>query len=146
MPDALWSFRGKPTVFGSTVCDGLGNCEFRGVEQYDVDTDMWINIGEMIQTRTFHEVVEVPVSFCEFSSNSVFETDTAAMVIGGIYDVDIVDLNPDDPQGEMQVLSSVEIYGCPGMEDTMPVENFPYPVYMTGKHFLTFTKAFYSAF
>ncbi len=136
IPDAMWTFRKKPTIFGNTVCDGLGNCEFTGVEQYDVTTNKWIHIGKMIQTRTFHEVVEVPVSFCDFSSNSVFETDTAAMIIGGIYNIDSAD-NPDNLQ-EMEVLSSVEIYGCPGLEDTMVVEDLPYPTYMTGAESINF--------
>ena len=88
----------------------------------------------MIQTRTFHDVVEVPVSFCEFSSNSIYERDTAAMVIGGIYDVEIIDPGTDEATAQYKVLDSVELFGCPNTEGSMLMpEPFPMPIYLTGE-------------
>ncbi len=131
-PDAVWSFRGKPTVFGSTVCDGEGNCKYTGVEQYDVDMDKWIHLGELTQTRTFHDVVEVPVSFCEYNDNPLYQTNTAVMIIGGATEVDVLSADPDDPVFDGTPLDSVEIFGCPGVDGTIEVDPFPYPVYLHG--------------
>ncbi len=54
-PNALFTFRGAPTFFGGTVCDEDGYCEYREVQQYDSDQDLWITIGSMMESRSLHE-------------------------------------------------------------------------------------------
>ncbi len=122
-PDAVWKFRGKPTVFGSTVCEGDGTCIYTGIEQYDLDTNTWVHLGRMTQTRVFHDVIEVPVSFCDFEENPLLPTSSAAMIVGGV--VADGSNNPD-------IFSSVELFGCPGQEDTIAGPEFPFPIYFTG--------------
>ena len=63
--NALWTFRGKPTIFGHPVCDDVGRCEFKEVWQYDPDMDIWEPIGEMLHSRTYTTVIEVPAEWCE---------------------------------------------------------------------------------
>ncbi len=64
---ALWSFRGRPTVFGSPRCNGSGSSSCSSVEvaQYSPEADRWEAVGRMRRPRTYHEVVEVPGFFCE---------------------------------------------------------------------------------
>ena len=60
----MWSFQGKPTFFGFPKCDNLGECLPQDVMQYQPDTDTWLNLGPMMEARTMHEVVEVPLEYC----------------------------------------------------------------------------------
>ena len=61
---AMFSFRGKPTVFGYTNCDNEGNCVNDRVLQYDPMMDEWKFIGSIKEERNDVEVVEVPRSWC----------------------------------------------------------------------------------
>ncbi len=63
-PDALFGYRGQPTIFGNPTCNSEDECEGLDVIQYDSDENAWYNIGEMTQQRRFHTVFEVPSSFC----------------------------------------------------------------------------------
>ena len=64
VPNAMWSFRGLPTIFGMSACDGGSVCDNRDVIQYDPQTNAWVNLGAMVHSRTNHDVVEVPASYC----------------------------------------------------------------------------------
>ncbi len=56
LTDALYSFRGSPTFFGSPVCDENGECEYREVLWYDSDRDIYYSLGNMNEQRFNHEV------------------------------------------------------------------------------------------
>lgn len=61
----LWSYQGKPTVFGpfSNCQDG---CVYSNdVIQFDPQTKVWNHIGNFNQGRSFHAMVEVSSSFCD---------------------------------------------------------------------------------
>jgi len=58
----LISFQGKPTIFGTPLCDD-GNCPF-SVMQYDESVGDWVEIGLLQEERVFSLVIEVPSSFC----------------------------------------------------------------------------------
>ncbi len=66
LADALYSFRGSPTIFGSPVCDEKGECEYREVLWYDRDDDIYVSLGNMREQRFNHEV-----SVCSFKSLSL---------------------------------------------------------------------------
>ncbi len=119
-PNALFKFQGKPTIFGSAVCEGDGTCEYIGVEQYDLDTNSWVSMGRMVQTREYHDVIEVPVSFCDFDKRPLL-SNSAAMIVGGIGEGSYPETH-----------SSVELFGCPGEENTILGPEFPYPLSYTG--------------
>ncbi len=136
-PDALFRFRGKPTQFGSPMCDGSGTCQYREVLQYNEITDTWDLLGTLQETRMLHEVIEVPVEFCDQYVGSTQtaeepititdeqeEIETVAMIIGGLWDI--------DSEGLVGVaLPEVELFGCPGSEDTSVIlQDFPLPVYL----------------
>jgi len=62
--NALFSFRGKPTVFGT--CEDCNNAdEPTQILQFQLETLEWWYIGDMLEARDRHEVVEVPLSFCD---------------------------------------------------------------------------------
>ncbi len=73
-PNNLWSFQGKPTVFGAPVCDGLGDCYYSQVIQYQAEIDEWTLLGDMHVPRRSQEVVEVPKSFCDFGFPTTTQT------------------------------------------------------------------------
>jgi len=65
---SLFSFGGKPTLFGSAQCNGNAErrrCPLTKVIQFDPTENEWKTLGQMLQQRTLHEVIEVPISFCE---------------------------------------------------------------------------------
>ena len=65
-PNSLWTWRGVPTLFGSSRCDETGEyCKDDLVIQYDPELDDWVPHGEMLEPRQFHEVIEVPAEFCD---------------------------------------------------------------------------------
>ena len=129
-PNAIWKFRGKPTVFGNTVCDGQANCDYTGVVQYDVDTDRWYDLGTLQRSRKYHHMVEVPVSFCEFNDDPLIKEDSAVMIIGGVFPYG----NPDASLLLNTPLSSVELFGCPNSEGlSIQVDDFPEAGYLFGK-------------
>jgi len=49
--DAFFSFRGRPTMFGTPTCDDNGQCEWREVIQYNTITNEWDLIGHMADSR-----------------------------------------------------------------------------------------------
>lgn len=65
VPNAMWSFRGLPTIFGSPVCNDVGACTNSVVRQYSPSSDEWVNLGLMSEARLYHTVVEVPRQFCQ---------------------------------------------------------------------------------
>ena len=67
LPNNMFTFRGKPTVFGFTRCDEEGNCEDDRVLQYDPKADEWRFIGNILGERRDVEVVEVPRSWCNMA-------------------------------------------------------------------------------
>ncbi len=64
-PNSAFGFRGSLAIFGSPVCDSQGECRHTEVLQYDSSTDAWVSLGNMIMDRRFHDVVEVPVEWCD---------------------------------------------------------------------------------
>ena len=65
MTNAMWTFRGRPTIFGHPVCDNDGMCENKEVWQYNPDKDMWEHLGDMLHSRTYTTVIEVPGEWCD---------------------------------------------------------------------------------
>ena len=118
----LFSFRGLPTMIGAKNCDNTTACDMDLVIQYDPDWDMWMPIGELLNGRFAHEVIEVPGYFCDSfttlttpsnpatptGSTSTpmppMEPDSAAIIFGGVY------------QGDGVALNSFEVFGCPEMD------------------------------
>ena len=64
-PNALFLHQGKPTIFGNTKCSAEGDCENKQIIQYDTDNDEWVEIGEMLQSRSYHTAIPVPRSMCD---------------------------------------------------------------------------------
>ncbi len=132
--NALFSYQGRPTMFGSPMCDGQGNCEYKEVLQYNEVTDNWDSLGSMAEGRQLHEVVEVPQSFCdEFTKveltedfptlthgvEQTEEIETVAMVVGGFFDG--------------QVAPQVELFGCPDSPvESKILQEYPENVYLSG--------------
>ncbi len=134
--NAMFSFNDKPTVFGNSVCDVNGVCEYTQVNQYEPNSDSWINMGKMNVGRRFHSVVEVPAEFCDYfegSETSTTKPDTkppfvepllnsAALLIGG------------SSETEGEIIKSVEIFGCddfsPGQ--SVLIEDYPMATYLSG--------------
>ncbi len=110
-------------MFGSTVCEGDGTCIYTGIEQYDLNTNTWVHLGRMTQTRVFHDVIEVPSSFCDFEENPLIPESSAAMIIGG---------TSVDGSSSPEIYSSVELFGCPGEEGPIESPESPYLLYITG--------------
>ena len=52
-PNAIHTFRGKPTVFGNAICDDTAYCTYSEIDQYNPDTDTWDTIGRMEVTVAF---------------------------------------------------------------------------------------------
>lgn len=49
--NAMWSFRGRPTIFGGSVCQPDGSCKNTRIMQYVPENDDWIELGHMITSR-----------------------------------------------------------------------------------------------
>jgi len=66
--NALFTFQGKPTIFGTNTCEQCDDDQRPHTEvlQYQPDDDTWVIIGNMLESRELHEVVQVPSSFCSF--------------------------------------------------------------------------------
>ena len=67
-PSAMWSFRGRPTIFGQPDCNDQGTCLKRAVIQYDPENDEWVALENLEFARQYHQVVEMPQSFCQLGS------------------------------------------------------------------------------
>ncbi len=135
--DALYNFRGKPTTFGAPTCDSDIACEYTEINQYHSNTNQWVKIGNLRQSRGFHEVIEIPLEFCQSNVNATTTTtvmpavsttatpqaDTAAMIIGGVT----------NREGGGDVTDSVELFGCPKINHDFLVDmkDFPVGVYLT---------------
>ncbi len=64
-PNALWSWRARPTYFGFPECDNEGECQNTRVLQYEWESDEWTELAPLQLVRgSGHMVVEVPASFC----------------------------------------------------------------------------------
>ncbi len=63
--NAMYSFRGSPTIFGFPNCNAEGFCPSDGVLQYDQDNDRWELLGSIDVQRRMHTVVEVPGEWCD---------------------------------------------------------------------------------
>ncbi len=80
--DALYSFRGSPTFFGSPVCDENGECEYREVLWYDLNRDIFVSLGNMIQQRFNHEVIlhlHVVYTYVAYTLYMILYTHTKVM-------------------------------------------------------------------
>ncbi len=130
-------------MFGSPLCDGEGICEYKEVLQYNENTDTWNSLGEMVEGRQLHYVIEVPNSFCdEYTSQqqqhktnyvsdhdaeTKADTDTVAMIVGGFWDIDIGNGN------QLQVIPEVELFGCSDSPDSSKIlQDYPENVYLSG--------------
>ncbi len=104
------------TVFVSL---SQGECLNTAVTSYDPSTDTWSSfpVPLLDEKRSSHLVVVVPGEVCDaFSDFKHTYEGTAAVVIGGFSGDN---LDPDD------VLSSVEIFGCPEEESVPPLAELP---------------------
>ena len=85
-PNNMFTFRGLPTIFGSPTCNDNGYCANDRVIQYDPVTDKWNYLEDMGTARLYHEVIEVPKSFCyEYTpppTEATTETTTEATTTG----------------------------------------------------------------
>ncbi len=137
--DALFSFRGRPTVFGHPVCDGAGDCEYKEILQFNELSSSWDTLGMMLDNRQLHEVIEVPAEICEgifppeqstvppppTTEPAPAEIETVAMIIGGFW-------NYDNEGITGNALSEVELFGCPGNEDSSVIlQDYPEAVYFS---------------
>ena len=122
--NVMWQFRGKPTIFGNRICDGQGqDCRRSGVSQYNPEDDAWHSLGDMLMDRRYQEVIEVPRSVCNrMRPNLVIPRKTAALVIGGYWD--------------NQVLDSVELFGCEYSEESVTLNNYPERSFLTTGTFM----------
>ncbi len=143
--DAIYNFRGKTTIFGAPSCDSDINCKYDEIIQYDPDDDRWVKLGNMLEPRLLHAVIEVPVEFCDSIATSTTSSaptteqststrptqststpppetfDTVAMVIGGV----------SNPVGG-GILSDVELFGCPDLGNNLiTVDDFPTGIFLT---------------
>jgi len=127
VPNALYSFRGRATMFGNTECDNEGNCEYTEIVSYDGESDTWISMGNMLKPRTLHEVIEVPKEFCDLPP--VQEERKVAMILGGVGGFN------DD--GTRILLDTVELFGCPGNpEGSYFIDSYPVQVYYPGANYI----------
>ncbi len=120
----MFSFRGNPTIFGSPACDTEGECLHKDVLQYNSARDEWNVIGELLHHRGLSTYAEVPAAYCDVTRFEEPDTRSAALIIGGIQDVNV-------PSGEANILSSVELFGCPNSR-SIPMGDFPVGIYLTG--------------
>ena len=137
--NAMFTFRGKPTIFGNARCGVNGQCPYTGVTQYDSQRDLWVDLGDMVIERQMHEVIEVPRAFCDYFAplptlppNPIPPMPTppptdanAALVVAGYWpDHDV------DP-----FLKTAELFGCPG-RGSIPVADFPLGSYQHAGAFI----------
>ncbi len=136
--DALYNFRGKPTTFGAPTCDSDIICKYTEINQYHSNVNQWVKIGNLQQSRGFHEVVEIPPEFCQtiadptttttvmqHTSTTAFpEYETAALIIGGV-------INREEGG---DITDSVELFGCPNVnyDGLIDIKKFPVGVMLTG--------------
>ncbi len=147
-PNSAFGFQGKLTIFGNPVCNAMGACEYTEVIQHDPILDAWITLGHMTIDRRYHDVVEVPVEFCDVLGDIQPTTETptttadpattdeplpgeesnnVAMIIGGVW----------EGASGGNLLPSVELFGCPGYEDVaLPIDDFPVAIYLSGGEYL----------
>ncbi len=142
VPNAMWSFRGRPTIFGNPVCDIEQNCLYNRVIQYVPESDEWIQLGTMTRSRTFHVIVEVPISYCDQFAPSDYVPQTtpapvgtpapvarttAAVIIGGFSDT----LDP------ANINNVVEIDGCEGNNyESFAISNYPTRPYLLSADYI----------
>jgi len=62
---ALFTYQGKPTIFGVTESCG-GNPQETAVLQYNDQVNDWATIGYMANSRRFQEVIAIPPSVCSY--------------------------------------------------------------------------------
>ncbi len=120
-PNSLANFRGKATLFGTQSCDENEQCDYNAVYQYEDSSDQWRYLGQTVHSRTLHEIIEVPKSFCDVVTNPPPSTETAAMIIGGVGAL--------EPGSRRDILQSVELFGCPG-RDSFLIDNYPKSLYL----------------
>lgn len=65
VPNALWELGGRPAVVGGPACDDGGRCASVDVTGYSPGRDAWEGLGVLAVPRAYHEVVEVPLTFCD---------------------------------------------------------------------------------
>ena len=119
-PNNLFTFGGRPTIFGNPDCNDIGVCGNNRIYTYYWDTDEWIFEASMERSRYSHEVIQVPKSFCDVGEPQ--DLDTAALIVGGYID---------DMEGG-PTHAKAEIFGCPGAEDrSIRLPDFPKEVYLT---------------
>ncbi len=97
-PNEMWSFRGRPTIFGFPICNNEGVCFQQGILQYDPQSDSWEEIGTLREPRAFQEVIEVPIDFCNDPPRK-----TAVVILGG---------GSEDQSAGSGFTASAEIFGC----------------------------------
>lgn len=147
-PNSAFGYQGKLTIFGNPVCNSTGECRYTEVVQHNPGEDTWLTLGHMTTDRRYHEVVEVPVEFCDVLGTIMTTTEAptttedpaitdeplpgedssnVAMIIGGIWE---------EASGG-STLPSVELFGCPGYQNVaLPVEDYPTAIYLTAGQYM----------
>ncbi len=116
----MFSYGGRPTVFGAPTCNGVNLCIFDSVIQYVWEDDEWVLLTEFLEyPRRYQEMVEVPIEFCNLipesqststpepvttSTTMSTEQGNAAIIVGGWTDPTV---NPEIPY------AVIEVFGCP---------------------------------
>ena len=158
----LWSYQGRPTIFGQPVCDINGNCPAKSVVQYVPESDEWINLGDFRISRALETVVEVPAEFCDpfFPPPWATTTTTSAPTTTSDSGTDLTTTDSGNTATDLttptlgdrpnvaliiggvgddtfDIYNTVELFGCPGStEDSIEVANFPRDVYFTASTFV----------
>ena len=84
VPNALFRFRDRPTIFGNPWCDNEGQCTNTEVIQYNPEINDWVSLGHMTEPRTYHEVIEVPGEFCDNYMEYVPPDNSAVNLSGAV--------------------------------------------------------------
>ena len=121
-PNHMWTYRGRPTIFGNPNCNDNGFCATNRVVQYVGETDEWIFLSNMDRARTGHEVVEVPREFCDFGPPG-----TAALIVGGYQ----------NGQEGGPSHAKAELFGCPDTDgQSIQLPDFPKDIYLAGGNYV----------
>jgi len=125
---------------------GRKNCSPKfNVDQYN-NTTITCFFLNIYNCRFKHEVIEVPVEFCDVLEGATDEptrtettpettdtpipgeeSDNVAMIIGGTFDDDIH--NP--------TVLAIELFGCPGYKGrSMPIVDLPIPINSMGAQYI----------
>ena len=134
-PNAMYSWRGRPTIFGSPMCDEEVNCEYKEINQYMSGRNEWVKIGEMNQPRVTHEVIEIPPELCNTGTATTaapIMTDAPTTMAPQDYDTVALIIGGTQAGSGGEPMASAEFFGCPDLgDDLVEMPDFPVGVYLS---------------